>query len=325
MDTLTPDFWERLLGITWEASWRAFVLHYSSVTWAFLLDLAVDYGVYLVSALGCFVLFAAGQYSFGHAGLVGITSYASAVLVVKLGVPFWVSLPLSGLAGSLAGLVYCYLFGLRLSGFYLAIGTFAFGEALITLWLNIDYIGGALGLHGIPLRSEWPAVLTVVLIVIFGLWRLEKSRFWLAFQAVRESPLIAGAMGINVTRTKLLAWAIGGFITGIGGNLHAHRVTILAPPEFSVNLTIILLLGVLLGGLRTFWGTVVGGAFVYFMPWLTTTDEPRFRLMIYGATIVILMVYFPRGLMPAGAPRARTAGDLRRMAEVQSLPSDRTK
>ena len=190
---------------------------------------------------------------------------------------------------------------------------------------NIDYIGGALGLHGIPLRSEWPEVLIVVLIVIFALWRLEKSRFWLAFQAVRESPLIAGAMGINVTRTKLLAWAIGGFITGIGGNLHAHRVTILAPPEFSVNLTIILLLGVLLGGLRTFWGTVVGGAFVYFMPWLTTTDEPRFRLMIYGATIVILMVFFPRGLMPAGAPRARTAGDLRRLAEAQSLPPDHAK
>ncbi len=320
MDTLTPDFLERLLGLSWEATWRGLVLHYSSVTWLFLLDLTVDYGIYLVSALGCFVLFAAGQYSLGHAGMVGITAYSSAVLVVKLGIPFWLSLPLSGLAGSFAGFLYWYLLGLRLTGFYLAISTFAIGEALITVWLTTEYVGGALGFPGIPLRAEWPPVLIVVLIVMFALWRLEKSRFWLAFQAIRESPLVAGSMGVNVKRTKLLAWVIGGFITGLGGNLWAHRVTILYPPEFGVNLTFILLLGVLLGGLRTFWGTVAGAAFVYFMPWLTTTDEPRFRLMLYGMTIVLLMVFMPRGLMPAGAPKARTAEDLRRMAEAAPPP-----
>ena len=319
-DILTPDFVERLLGISWEATWRGLVLHYSGLTWLFLLDLLVDYGVYLVSALGCFVLFAAGQYSLGHAGLVGITAYASAVLVAKLGIPFWLSLPLSGLAGSLAGVLYWYLLGLRLSGFYLAIGTFAVGEALITLWLTVDYLGGALGFAGIPLRSEWPTVLIVVLVVVFALWRLERSRFWLAFQAIRENPIVAGAMGVNVNRTKLLAWIIGGFITGLGGNLWAHRVTILFPPEFGINLTFILLLSVLLGGLRTFWGTIAGGAFVYFMPWLTTTDEPRFRIMLYGMTIVLLMVYMPRGLMPPGVPKARTNEDLRRRNEA-SPPS----
>ena len=322
MDTASPDFLGQLLGINWEATIRAFLLHYSSVTWAFLLDLFVDYCVYLVSALGLFVLFAAGQYSLGHAGLVGIAAYATGILVVKLGVPFWPSLPLSGLAGLLAGLIYYYLLGARLSGFYLAIATFAVGEALVTLWLNTGYLGGALGFHGIALRSEWDTVLIVVLIVVFGLWRLEKSRFWLAFLAVRESEAVAGAMGVNVAGTKMLAWSVAGFITGLGGNLWAHRVTIIAPPEFSLNLTFILLFGVLLGGMRTFWGTVLGGAFVYFVPWLTTTDEPRYRLMLYGLTIVVLLVFRPGGLMPAGAPTRRTVEDLRRIAASASRPPE---
>jgi branched-chain amino acid transport system permease protein len=311
----SPEAIQHFLGIDWEATWRDLALHYSSITWAFVLDIVVDYGVYLVSAFGLFILFAAGQYSLGHAGLVGIAAYSTAVMVVKFGVPFWLSLPLSGLAGLLAGIIYYYLLGARLSGFYLAIATFAVSEALVTLWLSTDYLGGALGMHGIPLASQWHTVLIVVAIVIFGLWRLQKSRFWLSFLAIRESPIVAGAMGVNVAGTRMLAWGIGGFITGIGGNLWAHRVTIIAPPEFSLNLTFILLLGVLLGGLRTFWGTVAGGAFVYFVPWLTTTDEPRYRLMLYGLTIVLVLVFRPGGLLPVGAPKKRTVEDLRRIAE----------
>ena len=320
MDPVTPDILERLLDITWSATWRGLVLHYSGLTWAFALDLFTDYGVYLVSTLGLFVMFAAGQVSLGHAGLVGITAYSSAVLVVKFGTPFWLAVPLSGVSGALAGLVYCYLLGLRLTGFYLAIGTFAFGEALITVWLNSEYLGGAIGFVGIPLKSTALPVFAIIVILIFALWRLEKSRFWLAFQAIRESQVVAGAMGINVKRTKLLAWGIGGFITGIGGSLHAHRVTVLSPTEFSVFLSIVFVLGVLLGGLRTFWGTVLGGAFVYFVPWLTTTDEPRFRLMFYGIIIVLVMVFMPRGLLPAGAPKARSVEDLQRMAEAAHVP-----
>lgn len=323
MDAASPEILGHFLGVDWEAAIRPLALHYSSVTWAFLVDLFVDYCVYLVSALGLFVLFAAGQYSLGHGGLVGIAAYATGVLVVKLGIPFWMSLPLSGLVGSLAGVIYYFFLGARLSGFYLAIATFAVGEALVTVWLNSGYLGGALGFHGIPLRSEWNTVLPVVAVAIFVLWRLEKSRFWPAFLAVRESEAVAGSMGVDVAGTKMLAWSIGGFLTGLGGNLWAHRVTIVAPPEFGLHLSFILLLGVLLGGLRTFWGTVIGGAFVYFVPWLTTTDDPRYRLMLYGLTVVIVMIFRPGGLMPVGAPTRRTVEDLRRIAA--SLPDPRPK
>jgi branched-chain amino acid transport system permease protein len=300
VERVTVDFLERLRNLTWESILAALQAHYGGVTWPFVRDLLTDYGVFLVMALGLYVLLSAGQVSLGHAGLVGIAAYASAVMVVKLGLPFWLALPLAGLVGIGAGLAYCALLGLRLTGFYLAIGTFALGEMLITIWLNSDYLGGAIGFVGIPLRSRWPVVLAVVLLVLFAVWRLERSRFNLAFRAVRDNEVVAGAMGVDVKRTKLLAWGIGGFITGVGGCLHAHRVTVLTPGEFGIYFSITLLLGPLLGGLRTFWGTVLGGAVVYFVPWLTTTDEPRDRLMLYGVVLVALMILRPQGLLGAG-------------------------
>lgn len=297
MERVEADFLQRLQNLSWESILAALSGHYGGVTWPFVRDVLTDYGVFLVMALGLYVLMSAGQFSLGHAGLMGIAAYSSAVMVVKIGVPFWVALPLSGLVGLLAGLTYCGLLGLRLGGFYLAIGTFALGEMLITIWLNSDYLGGAIGFVAIPLMSKWPVVLAVLLIMLFVVWRLEHSRFAVAFRAVRDNEVVAGAMGVNVKGIKLLAWAVGGFITGIGGCLHAHRVTVLTPSEFGIYFSLTLLLAPLIGGLRTFWGTVLGAAVVYFVPWLTTTDEPRDRLMLYGLVIVALMILRPQGLL----------------------------
>jgi len=147
---------------------------------------------------------------------------------------------------------------MRLSRFYLAIATFAVGEMLIMIWLNTDYLGGAIGFIGIPLESDWKVVLAVVLFTLFVVWRIEQSRFGPAFRAVRDNQVVAGPMGVDVKRTKLLAWLVGGFITGIGGCLHAYRVTVLSPQEFGFYFSLTILLAVLIGGLRTFWGTCLG-------------------------------------------------------------------
>lgn len=277
--------------------------HFGGITWAFALDLVTDYGLFLVSVLGLYVLMSAGQVSLGHAGMVGITSYAAAVLAVKFHVPFWLSLPLTGGIGMVAGMGYCYLLGWRLSGFYLAIGTFAFGEMMINIWLTSDYLGGAIGFSGIPLLARWPMLLIVLPPLFYALWRIEHSRIGLAFRAIRDNETVAGSMGINVARTKLMAWMIGGFITGLGGCLHAHRVTVITPPEFGIYTSVTMLLAILMGGLRTFWGTVLGAAVIYFGPWLTTTSEPRDRLMFYAALIVILMILRPQGLLASRAAR----------------------
>ena len=281
--------------------WQAIVGHFSAITPAFLIDLATDYGVFLMAALGLYVFMSAGQVSLGHAAMMGISAYAAGVMAVNFGVPFWLCLILSGGVGLAVGIVYCFLLGSRLSGFYLAIGTFALGEMLINIWLNTDYLGGAIGFSGIPLNTRWPVLAAILPLAFFVLWRLENSRFGLAFRAVRDNAVVAGSMGVDVARTRMLAWMIGGFITGVAGCLHAHRVTVLSPTEFGIYVSVTILMAPLLGGLRTFWGTVLGSAVVYFGPWLTTTSEPRDRLMFYGALIVLLMVLRPQGLL---APRS---------------------
>jgi branched-chain amino acid transport system permease protein len=275
-----------------------------SVTPKFILDLFTDYGIFLIGTLGLYLLLSAGQVSLGHAALVGVGAYASAVMATKFNLPLWLALPISGVVGLVFGGAYCVLLGWRLSGFYLAIGTFALGEMLINIGLNTDYLGGAIGLSGIPIQSTWPIVLPIVLLVIFMIWRLERSRFGLAFRALKDHPLVAGSMGVNVARTKMTVWMIAGFITGIAGCLHAHRVTVVTPTEFGIYTSVTFLMAPLLGGLRSFVGTMLGAAVVYFGPWLTTTDDPRDRLMFYGALLVLLMVLRPQGLL-AVRPRGR--------------------
>lgn len=286
--------------------WQTIVGHFSGITPSFLVDLATDYGVFLMAALGLYVFMSAGQVSLGHAAMMGVSAYASAVMAVNFGVPFWLCLILSGGLGLVVGALYCFVLGSRLSGFYLAIGTLALGEMFINIWLNTDYLGGAIGLSGIPLKTRWPVLLAILPLTLLALWRLENSRFGLAFRAIRDNPVVAGSMGVDVARTKMLAWMFGGFITGIAGCLHAHRVTVLTPTEFGIYLSVTILMAPLLGGMRSFWGTVIGSAVVYFGPWLTTTSEPRDRLMFYGALIVALMVLRPQGLFAPRSSRQST-------------------
>lgn len=323
MDEVRANFLDRLRDLDPSVVLLSLQSHYADVTWLFLLDLGTDYGVFLVAALGLYVLMSAGQVSLGHAGMLGVSAYGAAVMAVHFALPFWLVLPLSGVVGLATGAAYFALLGLRLGGFYLAIGTFAAGEMLITIWLNTDYLGGAIGFIGIPLVSHWPVVLPVVLVALFLVWRLDQSRFGLAFRAVRDNEVIAGPMGVDVARTKLLAWLAGGFITGLGGCLHAHRVTVLSPQEFGFYFSLTILLAVLIGGLRTFWGTCLGAAIVYFVPWLTTTDEPRDRLMLYGIVIVLLMIFRPQGLIPQRSTARKRVRRADLAPEPQSIPKAR--
>ena len=319
MDPVTPDFIDKVASWSLDRTFHSFITHYSTVTWAFIFDLMTDNALYLIGALGLFVLFFAGQVSLGHGVVIGLSAYAAGIVTVNWGWDFYLAAPAAALAGMIAGIIFWYLLGLRLSLFYLGIGTFALGEAFITLGLNSEYIGGALGFHGIPLRTEWWHVALVLAFTMYAVWRLEISRFGLAMRAIRDNPTVAGAMGVNVANVKLYAWMIGGALTGLSGWLYAHRVTILSPPEFGIFMAITYVLAPLIGGLRTFWGTVVGGIFVYWAPWITTTDEPQWRLAFYGVMILLLMIFMPQGLFPATPTRSkgkRTETDMQNAARA---------
>lgn len=267
------------------------------MTLAFGIDLATDYGIVLVMALGLHVMMLCGQVSLGHGGMVGIGAYAGAVATANLGLPYVAGLLLSTVAGAAAGLLIANLLAVRISGLYLAIGTFAIGQALITAWINIDYVGGGIGFTQIPMLTKWPAVFVAVPIVIFAIHRLELSRFGHGFRAVAADEILAAAMGTDVKRMKVMAWTMGCAITALGGGLHAHRVSVITPAEFGFLLSLQILLAPILGGTRSYHGAMVGAFVVWATPWALYGFEPELRLLMFGALFVIMMVYRPQGLL----------------------------
>ena len=117
---------------------------------SFALDLLTDYGVWLLFGLGLHILMLCGQLSLGHGAIVGIGAYSAAIMTVKLGVPYYAVIPLCALVGAASGFIIAVVIASRLSGIYLALGTFALGEAIITFWLNVDYVGSAIAFTAFP-------------------------------------------------------------------------------------------------------------------------------------------------------------------------------
>jgi branched-chain amino acid transport system permease protein len=274
---------------------------------AFLLDLLTDYSIFTVMAFGLHIVLMSGQVSLGHAALFGVGAYMSAILTVNFRVPFLLALPLGGAAGALAGWIIASLVARRLRGMYLAIATFALDEALITLGLNSEYLGGAIGFPHIPLRTNLLVLAVVNALLVFALWRFERSRFGASFRAVADDEVAAGMVGVNVGFMRVLAWVLGGFMTGLGGALHAHRVGVISPPEFGFSTSVAILLAPVIGGARTFRGTVVGAAVITFLPWLVTLTDVESRLMLYGAMYVVIMIFRPAGLIGPRQPRPAVA------------------
>ena len=209
-----------------------------------------------------------GQLSFGHAAFVGVGAYTAAILSVTFKLPFLVTLPAAGIAAGLAGLLVAPI--LRLSGHYLAIATLALGEIVFLLMNNLKGItNGAYGLYGIPAPSLGPLkfdtdgsffVLAtgVMYAVLFGMNRLTRSRFGRSLVAVRENELAALASGINPVRYKVQAFVIGTACAGVSGALFAHYMAYISPENFTFVLSVELVTMVVIGGLGSMVGGIIG-------------------------------------------------------------------
>ena len=236
-----------------------------------------------------------GQLALGHAGFMAIGAYVSGVLTVKLGQPFLLAL----LAGALASGIMGILLGtptLRLRGDYLAIATLGFAEIVRGVLINIDYVGGAAGLIGIPQLCTWFwlffwTVLTVVLIKNF-----VNSTHGRACIAVRENEIAAEAMGINTTLYKVMAFAIGAFFAGVAGAIYAHYFYVIQPNTFGLMKSFDVLVMAVFGGLGSITGSIIAALFVT----VTTAalqDLAVLRMVIYASLLILLMVLRPQGLM----------------------------
>ncbi|HEX3031415.1 MAG TPA: branched-chain amino acid ABC transporter permease, partial [Bacillota bacterium] len=188
---------------------------------------------------------------------------------------------------------------LRLSGDYLAIATLGFAEIVKVIFLNLKITQGALGLTVPDPGSAIPMPFYVLIITVLSVAAMsfvQNSRFGRALKAIRDDEIAAEAMGVNITRYKIQAFAIGSFLAGVGGGLYAHVIAYINPSDFAFQKSIDILCMVVLGGLGSIPGTVLGASVLSVAPeFLRFMDQ--YRMLVYGVLLVVLMVFRPNGLL----------------------------
>jgi branched-chain amino acid transport system permease protein len=251
-----------------------------------------------------------GQFSIGHAGFFAVGAYASAIMTMKLQMPFALALIVGGIAAAIAGLLIG-IPSLRLKGDYLAIATLGFGEIVRIVLLNVDYVGGASGMTVTHLTT-WPWVFACLLITIIVIANFTNSTHGRACISIREDEIAADSMGINTTYYKVVAFAIGSFFAGIAGCLYAHHFYIIQPTNFGFLKSFDILIFVVLGGLGSMSGAVIAAILLTIVSTFLQ-DYPETRMIIYSIVLILVMLYRPKGLL--GTKEVTSFFKLRRAAQ----------
>ena len=252
-------------------------------------------GVNGLLALSMYVVLAAGQLSLGQAAFMGLGAYSSALMTLKLGLPFAAVLPLS----MVVPVVFALAVGgptLRLSGVYLAIATIGLGEVLRAVYLNVDYFGGALGLSGIPERATTWMIYGLLALAVVALWLVGRSRIGRAMEAIREDETAAAVMGVPVARYKLAVLVTSAALAGLAGCLSAHVSSFIGPNEYGFEPAVTILSYALLGGIGNPVAPVLGAWVLTLLPELLR-GVSDFRLVLNGLIIVAAVLFLPNGLL----------------------------
>lgn len=263
-----------------------------------------------------------GEWSLGHVVIMGVGAYASALLAKRLGVPVPLSLLLGAcIAAATAAVLSIPLF--RMKGFYFLIGSFAAGEIIRLIWKRFtNPFGGPKGLKRIdpfpdidigflsidfyePVNYYFLALI-IVSASVFILYRIERSRIGLTFHAIHWQDRLAESVGVDTFRYRTLAFVIASFFAGIAGGLYAHYIGAVNPTRFSVDQMVYVLVWAIVGGTATFYGPILGVVV------LTVINEivlrglgvDTARPLIYGAILILSVLYLPNGLESLG-PRLR--------------------
>ncbi|AWB25691.1 branched-chain amino acid ABC transporter permease [Methylobacterium currus] len=253
-------------------------------------------GVNGILALSVYVVLAVGQLSLGQAAFMGVGAYTGALLSVKFGAPFAVSM----VAAALVPAVLALIVGgptLRLTGVYLAIATIGLGEITRIVFLNWDYAGGALGLSNIPERGGVPAIYGTLAVLLVGLTLVARSRVGRAMEAMREDEAAAGVMGVNLPRYRLVALVASSAMAGVAGCLSAHVSSFIGPNEYGFEAAVTILSYALLGGIGSPLAPVLGSTILTLLPEVLR-PLADFRLMVNGLIIVLAVLFMPRGILP---------------------------
>jgi branched-chain amino acid transport system permease protein len=316
-----PQQWLRLVG---PALGILLTLILPLLLGTYLTEVADMVGIYVLMGLGLNIVVGyAGLLDLGYVAFYAIGAYAMAALTSQTelgyGLSFWTALPFAVLVAVLAGLVMGVPV-LRMRGDYLAIVTLGFGEIIRILALS-DFlkplIGGAQGIQKIAnipvgrfgeiifgstelVKPEhiYYVILAGCLLALFVSWRLRDARVGRQWMALREDEDVAEAMGINLVKTKLLAFAIGAGFAGLAGAIFAPKLSAIFPHSFSLLVSINVLCLIIVGGMGSLPGVVVGALIMVGLPEMMR-EFTEYRLLMYGALLIVMMIVRPEGFWPS--------------------------
>jgi branched-chain amino acid transport system permease protein len=306
----------------------------------FLSEVLTIIGLYIMLGLGLNIIIGfSGMLDLGHVAYFAIGSYTIAILTSpELGFfnwNFWQALPVAIAAGTITGVLICTPV-LKMRGDYLAIATLGFGE-IIRLFVLSDFLrpwlGGAQGIGKIPKveffgfefgtpQQVYYLILAGCLLIGFIAWRLRDSRLGRSWMAVREDEDVAQAMGINLVSTKLKAFAVGAGFSALSGAIFATKLGSVYPHSFNIMISINILCVIIVGGVGSIPGVVVGAAALVGLPELLR-EFAEYRLLVYGAVLVAMMLLKPEGLWPEAAHQRELHAEAEDAAEPAAAAGGR--
>jgi branched-chain amino acid transport system permease protein len=275
------------------------------------LHVAIMAGIFTILALSLNLLLGyTGQLSLGHAAFFGIGAYTSALLTLRLEWSFWLGLPAAALTAALAGWAIGRL-ALKIRGAYFVLVTISFAGVISLVSVNwMDLTNGPLGLPGVPapelgsfsLRIK-SAYYYLVLLAAAASYlvchRLVHSRLGRAFLALRENEALAESVGVDPTRTLVVAAVVSAAMAGVAGSLYAHYTRFVSPEVFLFSYTVTMVIMVVAGGKGTLLGPVVGALLFTVLPEaLREAMAWQWQMLAYGVLLVLLVFFLPRGIVP---------------------------
>ena len=269
---------------------------------SYMLHILILTFIYIVAAVSFRTISISGQFSIAHAAFMGVGAYVSALTALRLGWSPWFTMPLGGMAAMIIGMILGYPFS-RLRTLYYAMGSLFFGVVIV----NIITAGGALtggyrGIAGIPPLFTGSRVpyyylfMGLALLSIIALYRFEFSRIGMTLKAIAQSHLVASSVGINESWYRVLAVGVGCFFVGLIGAAYAHYSMMLAPSSFNLSVTLWIIMYVLIGGIDSFAGPIVGTFILVIFPEFFR-DLKRCSPYISAGILIIVVCLMPQGLV----------------------------
>ncbi len=275
----------------------------------YVLEVLTNAWFYTMLCLGLNIVVGyAGLLDLGYAAFFAVGAYTTGILTSQFGVNFWLTIPVAMVSSMIAGII---IGGptLRLRSDYLAIVTLGFGEIVRIIARNLEITGGASGLIGIErpnffgielnqIIHFYYVFLILAILSCFVSYRLQHSRLGRAWQYVREDEDAAEAMGIGRVSVKLYAYIIGAIFGGVAGCFFAAKMTAISPETFTFSQSVLILLGVVLGGMGKIPGVIVGAFALVLFPEVFR-DLGSMRILVFAIVMLIIMLYRPEGIWPA--------------------------